>query len=332
MGFAGDGELRDRSIVRAISYDSNNTTRAGISEISREFRLSANNVGSNDVVGLASEIAVKLGPTLFSKVGQRVTVTLEQAARSDGVVALEVNATLTSQGVRCLMAELLRHVNLSPKNSEMILTSLLRTKLDEYLYSLEGIRFVASEESASSSFQHRETTIFDAFFGKGDGTQQSIQTAASFLSKMLTTWPAVSERAREEMMASFVALLHHDEIFRQVGLGFLCHIAAGDAMVPRDDFYQISLVDRVGDGNAVQGTSVHGSQLSRDLINRAQQLCQSGEASAFDTFSQWMPRAQGPAGNPDLTIDVVGNITPTEQPSLPPRPPVGQEFLPPPVR
>lgn len=316
MGFAGEGEMLERSLVRAVASDPSSTTRDGITEIGREHRISLNSVDTEDASRIMAELAIKLGPIMFDSVAPQILHSLTTAASNDGVVALELTAGLTEKGTTALFEQFARHIDLSPDDSTLILTSLLRTKLDQYLYALDQIRLINPEHTALTEFQKQGKSLKHLLLGTGDREQESIKKVAAFLTEMNRTWPEASESAREEMMCELAALLETDPVLKQVGVGYLAFIAAGDSPAPAHDLYRITLRDRTLEADTQIDTGAY--DIAR-RIDDAWQLSQRGSGSAFDLFLSWAPRAQPVLENTTPTFEVTRPIGPVPQPLQIPR-------------
>lgn len=325
MGFAGEGEVLERSLVRSVASDPASTTRDGITEIGREHQISLNSVDAGDVRRVLAEFAIKLGPVMFDAVAPQILYSLTSAAKHDGVVALELTAGLTEKGTAALLDELGRHLDLEPKQGELILTSLLRARFDQYLRALGEIRLLDPETTALGEFQHQGRSLKHVLLGTGDREQDSLQTAAAFLTSMLHGWAEASEGGREEMMCEFAALLEADPVLKQVGVGFLAFVATGDGEDEgRSGLYRITLRDRTLESDSQIDQGAYDVALR---IDDAWQLSQRGHTTAFDIFLNWAPRAQPvredtsptfevtrPAGSAPAAVPVPGAIP------LPPRP------------
>jgi hypothetical protein len=312
MGFGGEGEFLQRSFVRCASPDPDTVTIRGMSQIGREFRFNANRVDVDDISKVTGEFALRLGPALFSVIGPKIETALATAQASGKVVAVEVNVSLTERGVASLMNQLLRHVKIDPARGEMILTSFLRTKLDEYLGVLDRVRMFDPEKTAGLAFRPRETTIFDAFFGGGDGTQQSIKKIAAFFAEMIPCWRRTSEERREEMISELAALLHRDTILKQVGVGFLGFIAEDYGSLSPTDLYHVTFWDRVAQGNS--GLLPTGAPSSTDaaVMDQGRLLAQRGDGAAFDFMRRFIPSMQPPTPSMPHTLPVTTPSLSTE--------------------
>lgn len=301
MGFAGEGEVLERSLVRSVSSDPASSTKDGITEIGREHRLSVNSVDSDDAMRIMAEIAIKLGPVMFDSVAPQILHSLSTAAKSDGVVALELTAGLTEKGTAALFEVLARHLHLEPKEGELILAALLRSKFDQYLAALDEIRLMDPEQTALAEFQRQGKTLQQRLLGMGDREQDSIKILAAFLNTMYRTWAEASEGEREEMMCEFAALLQTDPVLKQVGIGYLAFIVAGEQGTKPSEFYRITLRDRKLDADSQVD---EGAYDVAHRIDDASQLSQRGHQSALDLFLRWAPRAQPVQEDTSPTFEV----------------------------
>jgi hypothetical protein len=329
MGFAGEGEVLERSLVRSVSSDPASSTKDGITEIGREHRLSVNSVDSEDATRIMAEIAIKLGPVMLDSVAPQILHSLSTAAENDGVVALELTAGLTEKGTAALFEVLARHLHLEPKEGELILASLLRSKFDQYLAALDEIRLIDPERTALAEFQRQGKTLKQRLLGGGDREHDSIKITAAFLNTMYRTWAEASESEREEMMCEFAALLETDPVLKQVGIGYLAFIVAGEQGTKPSELYRLTLRDRTLDADSQVD---EGAYDVAHRIDDAWQLSQRGHASAFDLFLRWAPRAQpvredtsplfevtrevGPASSTN-TVPVPMNLIPLGPPGRP---------------
>lgn len=309
MGFAGEGEVLERSLVRSVSSDPASTTKDGITEIGREHRLSVNSVDAEDAARIMAEIAIKLGPVMLDSVAPQILHSLSTAAENDGVVALELTAGLTEKGTAALFEVLARHLHLEPKEGELILASLLRSKFDQYLAALDEIRLIDPERTALAEFQRQGKTLKQRLLGGGDREQDSIKITAAFLNTMYRTWAEASESEREEMMCEFAALLETDPVLKQVGIGYLAFIVAGEQGTKPSELYRLTLRDRTLDADSQVD---EGAYDVAHRIDDAWQLSQRGHASAFDLFLRWAPRAQPVREDTSPTFEVTRQIGPPD--------------------
>ena len=309
MGFAGEGEVLERSLVRSVSSDPSSTTRDGITEIGREHRLSVNSIDADDATRIMAEIAIKLGPVMLDSVAPQILHSLSTAAKNDGVVALELTAGLTEKGTAALFDVLARHLHLEPKEGELILASLLRSKFDQYLAALDEIRLLDPEQTALAEFQRQGKTLKQRLLGAGDREQDSIKNTAAFLNTMYRSWAEASESGREEMMCEFAALLETDPVLKQVGIGYLAFIVVGEQGTKPSELYRLMLRDRTLDADSQRDEGTY------DLAHRiddAWQLSQRGHASAFDLFLRWAPRAQPVREDTSPTFEVSRQLGPSD--------------------
>lgn len=309
MGFAGEGEVLERSLIRSLSSDPASTTKDGITEIGREHRLSVNSVDADDATRIMAEIAIKLGPVMLDSVAPQILHSLSTAAKNDGVVALELTAGLTEKGTAALFDVLARHLHLEPKEGELILASLLRSKFDQYLAALDGIRLLDPEQTVLAEFQRQGKTLKQRLLGAGDREQDSIKTTAAFLNTMYRTWAEASESGREEMMCEFAALLETDPVLKQVGIGYLAFIVAEEQGTKASELYRLTLRDRTLDADSQID---EGTYDLAHCIDDAWQLSQRGHASAFDLFLRWAPRAQPVREDNSPTFEVTRQIGPSD--------------------
>jgi hypothetical protein len=317
MGFAGEGEVLERSLVRSVSSDPASTTKDGITEIGREHRLSVNSVDAEDATRIMAEIAIKLGPVMLDSVAPQILHSLSTAAENDGVVALELTAGLTEKGTAALFEVLARHLHLEPKEGELILASLLRSKFDQYLAALDEIRLIDPERTALAEFQRQGKTLKQRLLGGGDREQDSIKFTAAFLNTMYRTWAEASESEREEMMCEFAALLETDPVLKQVGIGYLAFIVAGEQGTKPSELYRLTLRDRTLDADSQVD---EGAYDVAHRIDDAWQLSQRGHASAFDLFLRWAPRAQPVREDTSPTFEVTRQIGPPDNTTTVPVP------------
>jgi len=324
MGFAGEGEVLERSLVRSVSSDPASTTKDGITEIGREHRISVNSVDPKNATRIIAELAIKLGPVMFDSVAPQILHSLSTAAKHDGVVALELTISLSRKGTAALFDVLARHLHLDSKEGDLIVTSLLRSRFDQYLAALDEIRLIDPEKTALGEFERQGKSLKHRLLGTGDREQDSIKAAAAFLTTMYRTWGEASESEREEMMCEFAALLETDPVLKQVGLGYLAFIVAGEQGTKSADLYRIILRDRTLDADSQLD---EGSHEVAHRIDDAWQLSQRGHPSAFDLFLRWAPRAQPvhedtspsfeitrPAGSAPVPIDLLPPSSPAKQP------------------
>ncbi|MBL9182224.1 MAG: hypothetical protein JNN17_08790 [Verrucomicrobiaceae bacterium] len=317
MGFAGEGEVLERSLVRSVSSDPASTTKDGITEIGREHRLSVNSVDAEDATRIMAEIAIKLGPVMLDSVAPQILHSLSTAAENDGVVAIELTAGLTEKGTAALFEVLARHLHLEPKEGELILASLLRSKFDQYLAALDEIRLIDPERTALAEFQRQGKTLKQRLLGGGDREQDSIKITAAFLNTMYRTWAEASESEREEMMCEFAALLETDPVLKQVGIGYLAFIVAGEQGTKPSELYRLTLRDRTLDADSQVD---EGAYDVAHRIDDAWQLSQRGHASAFDLFLRWAPRAQPVREDTSPTFEVTRQIGPPDNTTTVPVP------------
>ncbi len=317
MGFAGEGEVLERSLVRSVSSDPASTTKDGITEIGREHRLSVNSVDADDAMRIMAELAIKLGPVMFDSIAPQILHSLSTAVKSDGVVALELTAALTGKGTAALFEVLSRHLHLDPKDGELILASLLRSKFDQYLAALDEIRLIDPERTALGEFQHQGKNLQQRLLGTGDREQDSIKITAAFLNTMYRTWAEASEGEREEMMCEFAALLQTDPVLKQVGIGYLAFIVAGEQGTKPSDLYRITLRDRTLDADSQVDD---GAYDVAHRIDDASQLSQRGHQSAFDLFLRWAPRAQPVREDTSPSFEVTRQIGPPDNTNTVPVP------------
>jgi hypothetical protein len=317
MGFAGEGEVLERSLVRSVSSDPASSTKDGITEIGREHRLSVNSVDSEDAMRIMAELAIKLGPVMFDSVAPQILHSLSTAVKSDGVVALELTAGLTEKGTATLFEVLSRHLHLEPKEGELILASLLRSKFDQYLAALDEIRLMDPEQTALAEFQRQGRTLQQRLLGTGDREQDSIKIIAAFLNAMYRTWAEASEGEREEMMCEFAALLQTDPVLKQVGIGYLAFIVAGEQGTKPSELYRLTLRD----GTLEKDNQIdEGAYDVAHRIDDASQLSQRGHQSALDLFLRWAPRAQPVLEDTSPSFEVTRQIGPSESTSTVPVP------------
>jgi hypothetical protein len=317
MGFAGEGEVLERSLVRSVSSDPASSTKDGITEIGREHRLSVNSVDSEDAMRIMAELAIKLGPVMFDSVAPQILHSLSTAVKSDGVVALELTAGLTEKGTATLFEVLSRHLHLEPKEGELILASLLRSKFDQYLAALDEIRLMDPEQTALAEFQRQGKTLQQRLLGTGDREQDSIKILAAFLNAMYRTWAEASEGEREEMMCEFAALLQTDPVLKQVGIGYLAFIVAGEQGTKPSELYRLTLRD----GTLEKDNQIdEGAYDVAHRIDDASQLSQRGHQSALDLFLRWAPRAQPVLEDTSPSFEVTRQIGPSESTSTVPVP------------
>lgn len=326
MGFAGEGEVLERSLVRSVSSDPASTTKDGITEIGREHRLSVNSVDAEDATRIMAEIAIKLGPVMLDSVAPQILHSLSTAAENDGVAALELTAGLTEKGTAALFEVLARHLHLEPKEGELILASLLRSKFDQYLAALDEIRLIDPERTALAEFQRQGKTLKQRLLGGGDREQDSIKITAAFLNTMYRTWAEASESEREEMMCEFAALLETDPVLKQVGIGYLAFIVAGEQGTKPSELYRLTLRDRTLDADSQVD---EGAYDVAHRIDDAWQLSQRGHAAAFDLFLRWAPRAQPVREDTSPRFEVTRQIGPPDNTNNVPVPMVPLPLLPP---
>ena len=329
MGFAGEGEVLERSLVRSVSSDPASTTKDGITEIGREHHISVNHVDAKEARRIMAEFAIKLGPVMFDSVAPQILHSLSTAEKNDGVAAFELTAALTEKGTAALFEVLARHLHLEPKEGELILASLLRSKFDQYLSALGEIRLIDPEQTALGEFQRQGKSLEHVLLGAGDREQDSLKTTATFLNTMYRTWAEASESDREEMMCEFAALLETDPVLKQVGIGYLAFIVAGDHGDKASDLYRLTLRDRTLEADSQVEP---GAYDVAHRIDEAWQLSQRGHQSAFDLFLRWAPRAQPvledtspsfevtrPAGSsPTVIPQPEGVVPPGQIPLVPP--------------
>lgn len=326
MGFAGEGEVLERSLVRSVSSDPASTTKDGITEIGREHRLSVNSVDAEDATRIMAEIAIKLGPVMLDSVAPQILHSLSTAAENDGVAALELTAGLTEKGTAALFEVLARHLHLEPKEGELILASLLRSKFDQYLAALDEIRLIDPERTALAEFQRQGKTLKQRLLGGGDREQDSIKITAAFLNTMYRTWAEASESEREEMMCEFAALLETDPVLKQVGIGYLAFIVAGEQGTKPSELYRLTLRDRTLDADSQVD---EGAYDVAHRIDDAWQLSQRGHAAAFDLFLRWAPRAQPVREDTSPRFEVTRQIGPPDNTNNVPVPMMPLPLLPP---
>ena len=307
MGFAGEGEVLERSLVRSVSTDPTSTTKDGITEIGREHRISVNHVDAKEARRIMAEFAIKLGPVMFDTVAPQILHSLSTAEKNDGVAAFELTAALTEKGTAALFEVLARHLHLDPKEGELILASLLRSKFDQYLSALGEIRLIDPEQTALGEFQRQGKSLEHVLLGAGDREHDSIKAGAAFLTSMYRTWAEASESEREEMMCEFAALLETDPVLKQVGIGYLAFIVAGDHGDKASDLYRITLRDRTLDADSQVEP---GAYDVAHRIDEAWQLSQRGHQSAFDLFLRWAPRAQPVLEDTSPAVEITRQIGP----------------------
>jgi hypothetical protein len=237
--------------------------------------------------------------------------------KSDGVVALELTAGLTEKGTATLFEVLSRHLHLEPKEGELILASLLRSKFDQYLAALDEIRLMDPEQTALAEFQRQGKTLQQRLLGTGDREQDSIKILAAFLNAMYRTWAEASEGEREEMMCEFAALLQTDPVLKQVGIGYLAFIVAGEQGTKPSELYRLTLRD----GTLEKDNQIdEGAYDVAHRIDDASQLSQRGHQSALDLFLRWAPRAQPVLEDTSPSFEVTRQIGPSESTSTVPVP------------
>jgi hypothetical protein len=305
LGFGGEAEVLNRRIVRAHGDTPESATRNGITELAHELRLSANMTNNDDASRIMARCALAFGPVLYESVAAPVLRSLSTSVNQDGVVALEIQAGLNHRGLQALFTRLAGHIDLSPNDGELILTSLLRTELTKYLGALRQITLMQPDRNAADEFRHSETTVFDSLWGGGDGTQHCIKILARRLLDIRQNWHEATEARREEMMDELVALLSTDTVFKQVGVGLLASIAASEYRGDPTDLCTIRFWDRTQpDASKPQVDYDGGFYSSANRMNDAAQLIQAGSASAFELFQRWAPRAQPVYENTSPSFEV----------------------------
>ena len=317
MGFAGEGEVLERSLVRSVSLDPDSTTKDGITEIGREHHLSMNRVDAEDATRILAELAIKLGPVMLDSVAPQILHSLRTAEKNDGVVALELTAGLTEKGTTALFEVLARHLHLEPEEGELILTALLRSKFDQYLAALDEIRLMDTKQTVLAEFQRQGKTLKQRLLGGGDREQDSIKTTAAFLNSMYRTWPEAKESDREEMMCEFAALLQTDPVLKQVGIGFLAFIVAGEPGAKPAELYRLTLRDRT---LAADSQVDEGAYDVAHRIDEAWQLSQRGHAPAFDRLLRWAPRALPVREDTGPTFELTRPLGPSDSTNKVPAP------------
>jgi hypothetical protein len=145
-----------------------------------------------------------------------------------------------------------------------------------------------TKQTVLAEFQRQGKTLKQRLLGGGDREQDSIKTTAAFLNSMYRTWPEAKESDREEMMCEFAALLQTDPVLKQVGIGFLAFIVAGEPGAKPAELYRLTLRDRT---LAADSQVDEGAYDVAHRIDEAWQLSQRGHAPAFDRLLRWAPRA-----------------------------------------
>jgi hypothetical protein len=90
-------------------------------------------------------------------------------------------------------------------------------------------------------------------------------------------------------------------VLKQVGIGYLAFIVAGDHGDKAADLYRLTLHDRTLEADSQVEPGAY------DVVHRideAWQLSQRGHQSAFDLFLRWAPRAQPVLEDTRPTFDV----------------------------